>query len=90
MRITSEKMFWLMVSLPRDLRLWLGKYPAPDSETAFAKGIPATVENHMMIDAVSKHIKLIRRYRGHSKDSYKRPTAYVHRHWADHISLYCR
>lgn len=74
--------------LSKELQAFLNQYPADASETAFAKGIPATEANHRIIDMIAKVIPLRRRYRGQSKPWYRRPTAFVHRQWADTIALY--
>ena len=74
--------------LPKDMQDFLKQYPAPDVETAFAKNIPATESNHRMIDQLSRIVPLRRRYRGRSKPWYDRPSAFVHRKWADTIALY--
>lgn len=74
--------------LPKDIQDFLNQYQAPDSEIAFAKGIPATEANHRIIDMIAKIVPLRRRYRGNSKPFYDRPSAFVHRKWADTIALY--
>jgi hypothetical protein len=74
--------------LSKDLQEFLNLYQAPDGEVAFAKGIPATEANHRVIDMIAKVVPLRRRYRGHSKPFYDRPSAFVHRRWADTIALY--
>lgn len=84
----TEDQFWFLASLPNDLRKWIAQYPAHANETAFAKGIPATPANHRIIDMIARKVPLRRRYRGNSKPWYDRPTAFVHRQWADTIALY--
>ena len=80
--------YWAMSFHESDLVKWLEQYPAHENETAFAKGIPNTPENHEKINKIAKIIPLRRRYRGHSKTFYRRPRDFVHKQFADTIALY--
>ena len=84
----KNKFNFIKFCLSKDLQNFLNQYPADFGEGSFAKGIPATEANHRIIDMIAKVIPLRRRYRGNSKPFYDRPSAFVHRRWADTIALY--
>ena len=83
--------------LPLDLQTWLKQYQAPECESAFAKDIPNSLENHQMADRLAKVVKIRRKYRGASLFTddnrvkiYSRPSAYCHKKFADRFALYER
>jgi hypothetical protein len=80
----------LKFCLPRDLQAWLDQYKAPTSESAFAKDVPNSWYNHHMADRLAKVVKIRRKYRGSSTETYRRPTAYCHKAQADRFALYER
>lgn len=74
--------------MPQDLKDWLELYPSPEDENSFAKKIPNTDYNNIIINQLSKIIPIRKRYRGNSKPGYRRPVAFVHKEMADTIALY--
>jgi len=76
--------------LPLDLQTWLKQYQAPECESAFAKDIPNSLENHQMADRLAKVVKIRRKYRGSSWGGYRRPASFCHRGFADRFALYER
>jgi hypothetical protein len=76
--------------LPLEMQNWLNQYKAPGYEYAFAKDIPNTVDNHKMTNRIAKIVPLRRKYRGSSKENYRRPSAFCHKKFADRFALYER
>ena len=76
--------------LPKDIQVWLGKHKAPTYESAFAKDIPNSVENHKMASRLAKVVKIRKKYRGKSRYGYTRPQAFCHKHGADRFAIYER
>ena len=76
--------------LPLEMQNWLNQYKAPGYEYAFAKDIPNTIENHKMTNRLAKIVPLRRKYRGSSKENYRRPSAFCHKKFADRFALYHR
>ena len=83
--------------LPKDLQVWLDQYKAPTYESAFAKDIPNTLENHQMAKRLAKVVKIRKKYRGASiftddnrTQIYSRPSAFCHRKFADRFAIYER
>ena len=76
--------------LPKDIQVWLEQYKAPTHESAFAKDIPNSLENHQMAKRLAKVVKIRKKYRGRSWGGYRRPSAYCHRKFADRFAIYER
>tara|TARA_Y100001938_G_scaffold128424_1_gene182183 strand:- start:114 stop:368 length:255 start_codon:yes stop_codon:yes gene_type:complete len=76
--------------LPKDIQAWLDQYKAPLYESAFAKDIPNSLENHQMAKRLAKVVKIRKKYRGSSRYGYTRPSAFCHKHGADRFALYER
>ena len=76
--------------LPLDLQAWLKQYKAPTYESAFAKDIPNSLENHQMASRLAKVVKIRKKYRGKSRYGYTRPSAFCHKEWADRFAIYER
>ena len=84
--------------LPLDLQVWLKQYKAPTYESAFAKDIPNSLENHQMASRLAKVVKIRKKYRGASvfkiNDDrvkvYSRPSAFCHKKFADRFAIYER
>ena len=76
--------------LPKDLQVWLDQYKAPTYESAFAKDIPNSLENHQMASRLAKVVKIRKKYRGGSWGGYRRPSAFCHRKFADRFAIYER
>ena len=76
--------------LPKDLQVWLEQYKAPTYESAFAKDIPNSLENHQMASRLAKVVKIRKKYRGGSWGGYRRPSAFCHRKFADRFAIYER
>ena len=83
--------------LPKDIQVWLEQYKAPTHESAFAKDMPNSLENHQMAKRLAKVVKIRKKYRGSSLfieegrvNVYKRPTSFCHRQFADRFALYIR
>ena len=58
--------------LPKDIQVWLDQYKAPKYESAFAKDIPNSLENHQMASRLAKVVKIRKKYRGGSWGGYSR------------------
>ena len=80
----------LKFCLPKDIQAWLDQYKAPIHETAFAKDIPNSLENHQMASRLAKVVKIRKKYRGRSRYGYTRPSAFCHKEWADRFAIYER
>ena len=84
--------------LPLDLQAWLKQYKAPTHESAFAKDIPNSLENHQMASRLAKVVKIRKKYRGASVFTinddrvkvYSRPSAFCHKKFADRFAIYER
>ena len=76
--------------LPKDLQGWLDQYKAPSCESAFAKDIPNTLDNHQMASRLAKVVKIRKKYRGKSRYGYTRPGAFCHKEFADRFAIYER
>lgn len=76
--------------LPEDLQEWLDKFRAPDCESAIAKDIPNTDYNISMNKWLNRYIKTRRKYRGSSRDGYRRPSAFCHADMAERFAVYLR
>lgn len=84
--------------LPVWIQEFIKKYPAPESERAFAKDIPVTDENMSIIKQIARVIPLVRRWRGSSRFLgeigkslyYNRPIAHCQKQGAERVSLYYR
>ena len=76
--------------LPKDLQVWLDQYKAPTYESAFAKDIPNSLENHQMASRLAKVVKIRKKYRGGSWGGYRRPSAFCHRKFAERFAIYER
>ena len=84
--------------LPKDIQAWLDQYKAPTYESAFAKDIPNSVENHQMAKRLAKVVKIRKKYRGASVFTinddrvkvYSRPSAFCHKKFADRFAIYER
>jgi len=80
----------LKFCLPKDIQVWLDQYKAPCNESAFAKDIPNSLENHQMASRLAKVVKIRKKYRGRSWGGYRRPSAFCHRKFADRFAIYER
>ena len=83
--------------LPKDIQAWLEQYKAPKYESAFAKDIPNSLENHQMAKRLARVVKIRKKYRGSSLfieegrvNVYKRPTSFCHKKFADRFAIYER
>ena len=76
--------------LPLEMQNWLNRFKAPGYEYAFAKDIPNTLDNHKMTNRIAKIVPLRRKYRGASKENYRRPGSFCHKNFADRFALYYR
>ena len=76
--------------LPKEIQVWLDKYKAPTYESAFAKDIPNSLENHQMASRLAKVVKIRKKYRGKSWGGYRRPSAFCHRKFAERFAIYER
>ncbi len=76
--------------LPEDLQEWLDKFRAPEYESAIAKDIPNTDYNLSMNKWLNRYIKTRRKYRGSSRDGYRRPSAFCHADMAERFAVYLR
>ena len=77
-------------SLPLDLQEWLDKFRAPDCESAIAKDIPNTDYNISMNKWLNRYIKTRRKYRGSSRNGYRRPASFCHADMAERFAVYLR
>ena len=76
--------------LPYELQCWLESYRAPFYEVAIAKDIPMTEHNLKMNKWLNKYIKTRRKYRGSSRDGYRRPPSFCHADQAERFAVYLR
>ena len=83
--------------LPKDIQVWLDQYKAPSYESAFAKDIPNSLENHQMAKRLAKVVKIRKKYRGASVfieegrvQVYSRPSSFCHKQFADRFAIYER
>lgn len=64
-------------------------YPSHKNELSLAKGIPMAWLKLLYL--YSKRVSPLRfRYRGKSKPNYRRPSAFVHKEFADSFAIYER
>ena len=76
--------------LPEDLQEWLYKFRAPFYEQAIAKDIPNTDYNLSMNKWLNRYIKTRRKYRGSSRNGYRRPSSFCHADMAERFAVYLR
>ena len=77
-------------SLPLDLQEWLDKFRAPFYESAVVKDVPYTDYNLSMNKWLNRYIKTRIKYRGSSRDGYRRPASFCHKDYAERFALYLR
>lgn len=77
-------------SLPIDLQSWIERHRAPACESAVVKDVPYTDFNLSMNKWLNRYIKTRLKYRGSSRDGYRRPSSFCHKDYAERFAVYLR